>query len=40
MRKGNKVETAFNTYKLIKNIGNGGNGVVWSAEALDGQPVA
>ncbi len=40
MRKGNKVETAFNTYKLIKNIGNGGNGVVWAAETLDGQPVA
>lgn len=40
MRKGSKLETAFNTYKLVKNIGNGGNGVVWSAIALDGQSVA
>ena len=40
LKKGVEVITAFNRYSLIKQVGSGGNGNVWSATDKDGENVA
>ena len=40
LTKGTVVQTAFDNYELIKQIGQGGNGKVFFAKASDGQEVA
>lgn len=40
MKKGTVVKTAFDEYKLIDQIGSGGNGRVFSATSIDGDSVA
>ena len=40
LRKNAKVNTAFDSYTLIKQIGNGGNGSVFSASNSDDESVA
>jgi len=40
VKKGIKIKTAFDEYTLIKQVGSGGNGHVFSAEASDGNSVA
>ena len=40
MKKGLKIQTAFDEYILIKQVGSGGNGRVFSAEASNGDAVA
>lgn len=40
MKKGEKVKTAFDEYTLLKQIGNGGNGRVFSATNDSGEYVA
>ena len=40
MLKGAKIQTAFDEYTLIKQVGSGGNGHVFSAESSTGDSVA
>ena len=40
MKKGYEVLTAFNKYQLKKQIGQGGNGIVWEATDEDGDSYA
>ena len=40
MKKGYEVLTAFNKYQLKKQIGQGGNGIVWEATDEDGDDYA
>lgn len=40
MKKGYEVLTAFNKYQLKKQIGQGGNGIVWEATDEDGDNYA
>lgn len=40
MKKGTKIHTAFDEYILIKQVGSGGNGRVFSASNSDGEHVA
>lgn len=40
MKKGQEVLTAFNKYQLKKQIGQGGNGIVWNATDEDGDSYA
>ena len=40
MRKNTVINTAFDNYKLIEQVGSGGNGRVFSAETSDGEKVA
>lgn len=40
LKKGTVVISAFNSYTLIKQVGSGGNGKVWSATDKDDESVA
>lgn len=40
LKKGTIIHTAFDDYKIIKQVGSGGNGRVLSAETSDGKKVA
>lgn len=40
MKKGTKIKTAFDEYTLIKQVGSGGNGRVFSAQNSDGEVFA
>lgn len=40
LKKGLEILTAFNTYSLVKQVGEGGNGKVWKAIDKDGKEFA